>query len=143
MSSFDDASMSSMRWQLKRRSPHENGKNYDIGELMQQLVRAEYGPVEIVIEGEGITLVDLLLRPIDVIVHEKLGREDRSRKAAERLQSEHGRKRPSRMKSGVKESAGVTVNALVAVLVGRLQNEIAEEVLHFEQNGAPKKQSES
>src|ERR1700750_1319497 len=89
LSSFDDACVSARACRFawsKRRSAHKHRQHNDIGHLVQQLVRAEDRPISIIIEIERVTLVDLLLGPIDVVMHEKLSDEYHRSEAASGLQ---------------------------------------------------------
>src|SRR5690606_28976286 len=74
----------------------------------------------------------LLLRPVDVIVDDELADDDGERDEEGRRQDQDRRDRAEGMEPGMKDAAGMAVGALVAELVGRLQEEVEDAVLGHE-----------
>src|SRR5262249_16408338 len=98
-----------------------------------ELIGAERVPEPPILRSPAIALRDLLLQPIDVVVHGELHQRDTEHKQERaRHQHEIDERRERGMDSGMKETAGMAVSALVQILVRSLQIGIGDGLLEHQ-----------
>src|SRR4026207_1807737 len=126
------------------RSHNQHRDDDEIGQAVHELIGAERVPEAPVLRSPAVTLHNLLLEPIDVIVHGELGQCDASNKQQRSgHQHEIHEGREGGMDTGMQEAAGMPVSPLVQKLVRSLQIEIGYGMLgHQDRDGGKGKNRE-
>ena len=96
---------------------------------MRKLVEAEQVPVTLIALRQFITLVQLLLAPVDVIVNDKFTYDNgQCQYECCGRQNQEYRQGQYRVQRAMKNPAGMPVNTLVFKLIGRLKDLIPNRV---------------
>src|SRR6476661_7410566 len=100
---------------------------------MNELVGAERAPEAAVVRRQPVAVHDLLLQPVDMVVHGELAERDCGGKHKRaRQQDEIDQWCERHVDTGMHEAAGMAVGALVQELIWRLKIEIRYHVLEQE-----------
>lgn len=100
-----------------------------IGKLMQQLIETEKNIMPRIGSREFESSLNLLLRPVDMIVDDEFTDDNRQGNEEARRKNDYRRNRTERMQASVEKSSWMTVFAFVQEHVGRLENEVEDVVL--------------
>src|SRR6185295_5558964 len=128
---------------LEARRARQHRENSEIGQLMQELISAEYRPIETLVDAQAVALVDVQLQPVDMIMDQQLRDHDSQDQRRIMGEQQDRGQRSSRMQAGMDKSRAVAVNSLVAVEISGLQHKIAEKMLYLEQHEARQKKRDA
>ena len=103
---------------------------------MHRLIGAERDPKAVPVGGQVHAAADLRLRPIHMIMDERIGErerdDNREREKAERGADRADRKGPERMQAGMGQAAGMAVAALVANLPIALKDKVEQRMFELQ-----------